>query len=157
VLAGLPETLPARARITELYAGCGTLTFALARRAKVQAWDGDPAALAALVAAARQAGLAGRIEARPRDLARQPLGAAELAGSAAVVLDPPHAGAAAQMAGIAAARVPRVLYVSCNPAALSRDARPLAAAGYRAARVTLIDQFLWSARVESVSVFSAGG
>jgi 23S rRNA (uracil1939-C5)-methyltransferase len=157
VLAGLPERLPARARITELYAGCGTLTFALARCAKVRAWDGDPAALAALSVAARQAGLGGRIEARPRDLARQPVGAAELAGSAAVVLDPPHAGAPAQMAEIAAARAPRVVYVSCNPAALSRDARPLAAAGYCAARVTLVDQFLWSARIESVSVFSAGG
>ncbi|MBV8870657.1 MAG: class I SAM-dependent RNA methyltransferase [Acetobacteraceae bacterium] len=157
VLAGLPETLPARARLTELYAGCGTLTFALAQRAKVRAWEGDPDALAALAAAARLAGLSGRIEARPRDLARQPLSAAELAGSAAVVLDPPHAGAPAQMAGIAAARAPRVVYVSCNPAALSRDARPLAAAGYRVERVTPIDQFLWSARIESVLVFSFGG
>ncbi len=153
VLAGLPQPMPARGRVAELYAGCGTLTFALARRAPVRAWDGKSAALAALIAASRQAGLAGRIEGRPRDLGRQPLGAAELAGCAAVVLDPPHAGAASQMAVIAAARVPRVVYVSCNPAALSRDARHLAAAGYRLASVTPIDQFLWSARIESVSVF----
>lgn len=156
VLSGLPEPMPVRARIVELYAGCGTLTFALAHRAPVRAWEGDPVALGALTAAIRQAGLAGRIEARPRDLARQPLPAADFAGSAAVVLDPPHAGAAAQVAEIAAARVPRIIYVSCNPAALSRDARPLAAAGYRAAGVTLIDQFLWSARIESVTVFVAG-
>ncbi len=155
VLAGLPEPIPARARIAELYSGCGTLTFALAQCAPVRAWEGEPAALAALVAASRRAGLAARIEARLRDLARQPLSAAELAGSMAVVLDPPHAGAAAQMREIAAARVPRVVYVSCNPAALSRDVRPLAVAGYRAARATVIDQFLWSARVESVAVFVA--
>jgi 23S rRNA (uracil1939-C5)-methyltransferase len=157
VLAGLPEPMPARARIEELYAGCGTLTFALAQRAPVRAWEGDQAALAALVAASRQSGLSGRIEARPRDLARQPLRPAELAGCAALVLDPPHAGAAAQMEAIAAARVPRVAYVSCNPVALSRDIRPLAATGYRAASLTVIDQFLWSAQVESVSVFVAGG
>jgi 23S rRNA (uracil1939-C5)-methyltransferase len=46
-----------------------------------------------------------------------------------------------------------VVYVSCNPATLSRDARMLNGAGYTLAAVTLIDQFLWSARVESVSVF----
>lgn len=154
VLAALPNPLPARARIAELYAGCGTLTFALARHARVCAWESEPASLASLTAASRQAGLAGRVEARARDLARQPLSAAELAGFAAVVLDPPHAGAAPQMATIAAARVPCVVYVSCNPAALGRDARILAASGYRAAHVTPIDQFLWSARVESVSAFA---
>lgn len=149
VLAGLPAPMPPRARIAELYAGCGTLTFALARHARVCAWEGDSATLAALGAAARQAGLA--IEARQRDLARQPV--TELAGFAAAVLDPPHAGAPAQVAAIAAARVPCVVYVSCNPAALARDARSLAAGGYRLTGVTPIDQFLWSARVESVAVF----
>lgn len=149
VLAGLPAPMPPRARIAELYAGCGTLTFALARHARVCAWEGDPAALAALAKAARQAGLA--VEARQRDLARQPL--TDLAGFAAVVLDPPHAGAAAQVAAIATARVPCVVYVSCNPAALARDARGLAAAGYRLTCLTPIDQFLWSARVESVAAF----
>ncbi|MGA9867746.1 MAG: class I SAM-dependent RNA methyltransferase, partial [Acetobacteraceae bacterium] len=89
-----------------------------------------------------------------RDLARQPLRTSELAGLAALVLDPPHAGAPAQMAPIAAARVPHVIYVSCDPSALGRDARPLAEAGYRAVSVTPIDQFLWSARVESVAVFT---
>jgi 23S rRNA (uracil1939-C5)-methyltransferase len=70
-----------------------------------------------------------------------------------VVLDPPHGGAAAQVGQIAASGVPVVVYVSCNPATLSRDARVLNGAGYRLAAVTVIDQFLWSARVESVSVF----
>ncbi len=154
VLAGLPVPLPARARIGELYAGIGTLTFALARQARVCAWEGDADALAALATAARQSGLGGRVEARRRDLARQPLGEAELKGLAALVLDPPHAGAAAQMSAIAAARVPRVVYVSCKPAALGRDARALAAAGYELVCVTPIDQFRWSARVETVAAFA---
>jgi 23S rRNA (uracil1939-C5)-methyltransferase len=97
VMAGLPPRLPRRGRIAELFAGCGTLTFALARHARVAAWEGDGAAATALCAAARGAGLAGRIEVRQRDLARQPLSAAELGGFAALVLDPPHAGAAAQI------------------------------------------------------------
>ena len=53
-------------------------------------------------------------------------------------------------------RVPTVVYVSCNPATLSRDARVLHGAGYQLAAVTAIDQFLWSARLESVSVFRRG-
>ncbi|HSU04390.1 MAG TPA: class I SAM-dependent RNA methyltransferase [Acetobacteraceae bacterium] len=153
VLAGLPERLPSRARIAELFAGCGTLSFALARHARVAAWEGDRAATAALRSASHSAGLAGRIEVRERDLARQPVAAAELAGFAAVVLDPPHAGAAAQIGAIAASGCPRVIYVSCNPAALARDARTLHAAGYHVLGATPIDQFLWSARVESVVVF----
>ena len=157
VLAALPDKLPPRARIEELHAGIGTLTFALAARAegriRVRAWDSDAAALAALRQAAAASGLAGRIETIPRDLDRRPLAPADLAGAAAVVLDPPHAGAAAQMAALAAAGPPIVIYVSCNPATLARDAAILREAGYRLAAATPIDQFLWSARLESVVVF----
>ena len=156
VLEGLPRDLSAKARVAELYAGCGTITFALAQRARVAAWEGDAASVAALRTAANQAGLSGRIAATQRDLARQPLQAKELAGFAAVVLDPPFAGAAPQVAQIAAAKVPVVIYVSCNPATLGRDARALSQAGYRLISATPIDQFLWSARLESVVVFAVG-
>jgi 23S rRNA (uracil1939-C5)-methyltransferase len=89
-----------------------------------------------------------------RDLARQPLQARELRSSAGVVMDPPLAGAAAQIAQIAVARPPVVIYVSCSPGTLSRDARVLRQAGYRLAAATPIDQFLWSTRLESVVAFS---
>ena len=79
-----------------------------------------------------------------------------LASFAAAVLDPPHGGAAAQIGQIAAAGVPAIIYVSCNPATLSRDAKVLLGAGYKLAATTAIDQFLWSARLESVSVFRRG-
>ena len=153
VCAGLPK-LTAKSRIVELFAGCGTLTFALARHARVAAYEGDAAACAALHAAACAASLDGRIRAEQRDLARRPLVPAELAGAAAVVLDPPHAGAPAQMPALAAARPARIIYVSCNPATLARDAALLRAAGYTAAAATPIDQFLWSARLESVTIFA---
>jgi 23S rRNA (uracil1939-C5)-methyltransferase len=150
VLAGLPERLPAKARIVELYAGCGTLSFALSTRARVQAFEGDAAAFATL----RKAAAGHRIEVRLRDLARQPLTAAECNGATALVLDPPYAGAAAQMPALAASGIAQIVYVSCNPAALARDARVLNAAGYRVLRATPIDQFLWSPRLESVVVFA---
>jgi 23S rRNA (uracil1939-C5)-methyltransferase len=153
VLSGLPNRITGKTRIAELYAGCGTLTFALAGQVRVAAYEGDAATAAALKQAVNQSGQAGRIETFHRDLARRPLSAKELGSFAAVVLDPPHSGAAAQIAQIAAARTPRVIYVSCNPATLSRDARALHGAGYALRATTAIDQFLWSARLESVSVF----
>jgi 23S rRNA (uracil1939-C5)-methyltransferase len=70
-------------------------------------------------------------------------------------LDPPSAGAAAQVAQIAAAKPPVVIYVSCNPATLSRDAKLLHQAGYALKSATPIDQFLWSDRLESVCVFTS--
>lgn len=157
VLAGLPvKKLTGRSRIADLYAGCGTLSFALERAARVSAYEADAASVAALRQAVNQGGLSGRIEPVQRDLTRQPLSAKELGAFAAVVLDPPHAGAAAQIGLIAASGIGSVIYVSCNPTALGRDARALFSAGYRLEAVTAIDQFLWSARVESVSVFRRG-
>ncbi|MGE0416024.1 MAG: class I SAM-dependent RNA methyltransferase [Acetobacteraceae bacterium] len=153
VRAGMPTRLPARARIAELYAGCGTLTFALSDLARVTAWEGDGDAAAAARDAAHAGGLAGRVDVIRRDLARQPLQPSDLGGFPAVLLDPPYGGAGPQMAPIAAARPPVVIYVSCNPAALARDAAVLRGAGYRLASATPIDQFLWSSRLESVCVF----
>jgi 23S rRNA (uracil1939-C5)-methyltransferase len=153
VRRGMPGRINGKTRVAELYAGCGTLTFALAELVRVAAFEGDAATVVALRQAINQGGVAGRVEALQRDLARQPLQAKELAGFAAVVLDPPHGGAAAQIEQIAAAGVPRVVYVSCNPATLSRDARVLQGAGYKLEGAIAIDQFLWSARLESVSVF----
>ncbi|GBQ63074.1 class I SAM-dependent RNA methyltransferase [Komagataeibacter swingsii] len=152
VVAGLPRK-GLKAGIIELYAGCGTLSFALAGLAKVHAYEGDRAALACL----KQASGGTRVLPALRDLNRQPVMATDLAKAAAVVLDPPHAGAGAQIAQIVAGRPACVIYVSCNPAALQRDLTPLRHAGYRLDSVTVIDQFLWSAEVESVCVLTLPG
>ena len=154
VLAGLPKKRTSKSRVAELYAGCGTLTFALAPHMRVAAFEGDLPAFNALRQATNSAGLAGRVETTRRDLARQPLSAKELSAFAVAVLDPPHNGALEQIGQIAASGIGRVIYVSCNPAALARDAKLLNAAGYRLVSATPIDQFLWSARLESVCVFS---
>jgi 23S rRNA (uracil1939-C5)-methyltransferase len=152
VIAGLPGKLTAKSRVIELYAGCGTISFPLSRHARVRAIEGDHAAFVAL----RHAATGTRVEALHRDLVRQPLQAKEFTGAAAIVLDPPFAGAAAQMPAIAASKVERVIYVSCNPAALARDAKILREAGYQLALATPIDQFFWSAQIETVAVFTHG-
>lgn len=153
MLAGLPK-LTAKSRIVELFAGVGTLSFALAQHARVEAYEGDTAAAAALEKALRANSLAGRISIAQRDLHRRPLQPAELTGRAAVVLDPPFAGASTQIRFIVQSKIPRVLYISCNPDALASDAAQLHRAGYKLLSATPIDQFPYSENVESVVVFA---
>jgi 23S rRNA (uracil1939-C5)-methyltransferase len=152
MLAGLPKRLPPRAAIADLYAGLGTLSIPLAARGRVTAFESVPEAVTALAAAAGKGGV--RVKAVRRDLDRQPLAGPELREYAAVVLDPPYAGAAEQVGLLAQARVAAIVYISCNPAALTKDARALHAAGYRVAAATPVDQFLWSPHLESVTAFT---
>jgi 23S rRNA (uracil1939-C5)-methyltransferase len=72
----------------------------------------------------------------------------------AVVLDPPRAGAKEQVPLLAASAVPRIAYVSCNPATFARDARALVEGGYRLEWVKPVGQFRWSTHVELVGAFS---
>ncbi len=153
VMAGLPPKPVAKARVLELFAGSGTLTFAIVKHMRVHAVEGDAAAHASLKAAANTTGQTGRITTEQRDLARQPLSAKEVSAFDTVLLDPPHGGASTQIAQIAASTIKRVIYVSCNPTALGRDALMLKQAGFKLVSAVPVDQFLWSARLESVSVF----
>lgn len=152
VLEGLPPKLAPRARIADLHAGLGTLSIPLSGRGRVTAYEGAAEVVAALAEAAGRGGA--RVAVERRDLARRPLTPPELAPFAALVLDPPFAGAPEQVAQLARAAVPRVVYVSCNPQALARDAGLLARAGWRLLGATPIDQFPWSAQLESIAVFA---
>ena len=153
IAARVLGVLPKKAkRVADLFCGLGAFAFPLARRAEVLAVDGDGAAVAALAARSAHAGGQTHRDARARPLPRT-VGPHRLAGFDAVVLDPPRAGAAAQAARLAAAKVPIVVAVSCNPATLARDARLLVDGGYHLASVTPIDQFRYSAHVEAVAVF----
>lgn len=149
VMSGIPP-LNRKDLVVELYAGCGTLTGPLAEKAKVLAYEGSAEAVKAL----RKGRVGLRFDVETRDLVRQPVLAKDLGAARVVVLDPPHTGAPRQIEEIAAAKVKDVVYVSCNPAALTKDAHRLAESGYQVAEWTVIDQFLWSAEVEAVVTFT---
>jgi 23S rRNA (uracil1939-C5)-methyltransferase len=149
VLAGLPRK--AR-KVADLFAGIGTFSFMLARRASVAAFDGDRRAIEALQAAVKRAQGLKPIEARVRDLYRDPLSVRELDTFDAVLLDPPRAGAAEQSERLAKSKVPAVIALSCNPATLARDVRVLMDGGYKLGPVFPVDQFLYSPHVEAVTV-----
>ena len=68
-----------------------------------------------------------------------------------LVLDPPRKGALDAMPLIAALSPERVVYVSCNPATLARDARELASSGYRARAAYVFDMFPHTAHLEMLT------
>lgn len=144
---------PAR-RIADLFAGCGTFSLPLAERCEVYAVEGDAKMTAALDKGARAAEGLKRVSVETRDLFRRPLEPDELKGFDAVVIDPPRAGAEAQVATLAKAQVPVIAYVSCNPATFARDAKVLVQAGYSLDWIQVVDQFRWSAHVELAARFS---
>ena len=141
-------------KVLDLFAGAGTFTFRLAQSARVHAVEGDRPAIDALRQAVRQASNIKLVTADVRDLFRRPLTRDEINTYDAVVIDPPRAGAAAQVQELAASKVDRIAYVSCSPGTLARDLRTLVDGGYALKRVTPVDQFVWSAHVEAVAELS---
>jgi 23S rRNA (uracil1939-C5)-methyltransferase len=137
-------------KLVDLFAGLGALS--LGRTGKLTLFESDRQAVAAVAAAARRLG--GKVTAERRDLFRNPLTAAELDAFDAVLLDPPRAGAAAQSAELARAKVPRVVYGSCDPGSFARDARTLQDGGYRLEKLLPVDQFLWSPHIELIALFA---
>lgn len=155
VLAALVgEALDGARRIADLFAGAGTFALRLADTARIHAVEGNAAAIAALVKAGRATPGLKRVEGEARDLFRRPLLAPELEAFDAVVIDPPRQGAEAQVRELAAAKIGRLAYVSCNATTFARDARMLVAGGWRLDRVTPVDQFRYSPHVELVATFS---
>ena len=132
-------------RTADLFSGLGT--FALSVGAAY-------AAEAARDSAAALKRSAPNMAVEHRDLYRRPLDSAELKPFGAVILDPPRAGAAEQAGALAASGVPRIAYVSCNPATFARDAKTLADGGYALRWVRPVGQFRWSTHVELAACFS---
>jgi 23S rRNA (uracil1939-C5)-methyltransferase len=145
LVAAAREAVAGAGTIADLFAGLGT--FALALGGKVYAAEGARDAALALKGAGRG------IFVEHRDLYRRPLDAAELDRFDAIVLDPPRAGAKEQVAALAGSKVPRIAYVSCNPATFARDAATLTTGGYRLSWVQPVGQFRWSTHVELAAAF----
>ncbi|MFN4019285.1 MAG: class I SAM-dependent RNA methyltransferase [Erythrobacter sp.] len=138
--------------VADLFAGLGTFAFALRQGRKVLAVEAERAAHLAC----KTAGALSKetVLALHRDLFRSPLQPDELARFDAMLLDPPRAGARAQVAEIAASTLSRVVYVSCNPSSWARDAATLTEAGFRLTKLRPVGQFRWSTHVELVSLFT---
>ncbi len=69
-----------------------------------------------------------------------------------LVLDPPRHGAAAMLTYLKEMKIPKVVYLSCNPSTLARDLRYLEDIGYRTKIVQPIDLFPQTYHVETIAV-----
>lgn len=147
------ENLGKTKHIADLFCGVGVFALRLAGKARIFAADSDRPAIAALNEATRKASGLKPVEAKVRDLFREPLVSRELKDFDAVVFDPPRAGAETQARQLAKSTVKTVIAVSCDPATFARDARILIEGGYRLTRVTPVDQFAYTAHVEVVALF----
>jgi 23S rRNA (uracil1939-C5)-methyltransferase len=144
--------LSGRERVVDLYAGFGNFSLPLARRARlVTAVESSPSAVADARFNARASGVGLRVASSPVEswTPEADEGAPDL-----VVVDPPRAGLTrAALDRAVALASPRILYVSCEPATLARDAGRLARAGYRLARIRAFDMFPHTAHVEMLVEF----
>lgn len=156
VLNSVPES-EEPLRIADLFAGIGTfaIPLALEHKAEVKAYEGFKFAIQALktaVARSNQSALAS-FTTEQRNLESWPIKADSLNQFDMLVLDPPRAGAKAQVQEIAKSDVNFVTYVSCNPSTFARDAKALGEAGFHLETVTPVDQFPWTGHVELVAAF----
>lgn len=140
------------ARVLELHAGVGNFSLPLARAgAHLTAVESAPRAAILGRRNVRHCGLASEFRQQADVEAAMDAGAYEC-----VVLDPPRGGARAAVERLAAARPPRVVYISCDAATLARDAALLCAAGYSISGAECFDLFPQTPHVESLWVFELG-
>ena len=127
----------------DLFCGQGTFTRPLLERhIQTIGYDSETSSVAMLKANGKM-----------RDLFRSPLTAQELNHTDLVVLDPPRAGALAQINEIAKSNVSKVIMISCNPKTAARDAQILCQAGFQFQKIIPVDQFTYSNHIELFSIF----
>jgi 23S rRNA (uracil1939-C5)-methyltransferase len=143
-------------RVADLFAGCGTFSLPLVHKSEVHAVESEPDMLAAMDAGWRRMPGLKMLTTEARDLFRRPLLPEELRYFDVVVIDPPRAGAEAQVRQIAQSQIKRIAAVSCNPTSFARDAKILTDAGFALDWIEVVDQFRWSSHVELAAQFSKG-
>jgi 23S rRNA (uracil1939-C5)-methyltransferase len=144
--------------VLDLFCGLGNFTLPLARRVgRILGIEGD----AALVAGARANSLANGIANAlfSAENLFEPAGWGSWAEARydCVLLDPPRAGAASAMMRVSQWAPRRIVYISCHPGSLARDAGILVASqGYRLLAAGVMDMFPQTTHVESIAVFERG-
>ncbi len=141
--------------VLDLFCGLGNFSLAVARQgAQVTGLELSPAMVARAQANARANGI-DNAQFHSADLSDAATAGYWLGrGWDTLLLDPPRTGAAAVIAALRTAAPQRIVYVSCNPATLARDAGVLVhELGYILASCTVVDMFPHTRHVETLSVF----
>lgn len=149
--------LKAGERVLDLFCGLGNFSLPLARRVgesgQVIGVEGSTEMVERGFENAKLNGL-NNLEFYAQDLTKdfshQPWAKQ---GFDALLIDPPRSGAEEVMHYLARFNARRIVYVSCNPATLARDAGILVAQGYRMRKAGVMDMFTHTGHVESIALF----
>lgn len=153
----LVERLAQAKRVVDLYCGVGTFAVLLGKRGVSGA--GIESFRLSVEEAAANAARNGVTNvmfecATAEEAVAGARGHSLLAATDAVILDPPRRGCEAEvLLALGRERVPRIEYLSCNPATLARDAKILVAAGYELGAVRPFDMFPHTGHVEALAEF----
>jgi 23S rRNA (uracil1939-C5)-methyltransferase len=141
--------------VLDLFCGLGNFTLPLARRARqVQGVEGDAALVSKAVANAARNGIANAQFAVANLFEPQSFGPWARQRYDLVLLDPPRAGAAELLPCMEQWRPRRLVYISCHPGSLARDAGILVAEhGFTLTAAGVMDMFPHTTHVESIAVF----
>jgi 23S rRNA (uracil1939-C5)-methyltransferase len=146
-------------RVADLFCGLGNFSLPLARRAReVVGIEGSRALVERALGNARSNGVADRCQFQVANLFEATEDSWRLLGAFdRILIDPPREGAVEVCKALAACQdqaPSRIVYVSCNPATLARDAAVLVhTAGYRLKGAGIVNMFPHTSHVESMAVF----
>jgi 23S rRNA (uracil1939-C5)-methyltransferase len=143
--------------VLDLFCGLGNFTLPLARRAqRVVGVEGDSALVAKAAANATRNGVGNAAFFVENLFEPAQFGTWANERYDLVLLDPPRAGASALLARMAHWRPRRVVYISCHPGSLARDAEILVHnQGFKLTCAGVMDMFPHTTHVESIAVFEA--
>ena len=142
-------------RVLDLFCGLGNFTLPLARTAgQVVGVEGDAGLIRRARENATHNGL-GNVEFHAADLAQDLSAHAWMrAGFDRLLLDPPRSGADVVLAQLPLKGLQRIVYVSCHPGSLARDAGFLVnERGWKLRAAGVMDMFPHTAHVESIAMF----
>jgi 23S rRNA (uracil1939-C5)-methyltransferase len=158
VAAAMDRLVPAPDdAVLDLFCGLGNFTLPLARRAaRVTGVEGDAALVAKAEANASRNGIGNAAFFKENLFEPTQFGPWANERYDQVLLDPPRAGASALLARMAHWRPRRVVYISCHPGSLARDAEILVhTQGFSLTHAGVMDMFPHTTHVESMAVFEA--
>jgi 23S rRNA (uracil1939-C5)-methyltransferase len=147
-------------RIGDFFCGLGNFTLPIARSgASVIGFEGNEVLVRRAEANTAANGLAGRARFATANLfVTTPETLAAFGALDKALVDPPREGAIALVKALPATGLARIVYVSCNPATLARDAAVLVhAQGYTLRVAGIANMFPHTAHVESIALFERAG
>jgi 23S rRNA (uracil1939-C5)-methyltransferase len=143
-------------RIADFFCGLGNFTLPIARSgAQVLGIEGSDALVKRARQNAASNGLSGNTEFKAMNLFEMTEEAfAQLGHFDKLLIDPPRDGALELVKSLGGEHAPcRIVYVSCNPATLARDAAELVQRGYTLKSAGVMNMFPHTSHVESIAVF----